>query len=295
MEQYQRDEDFVPVVYSEDEKAFLTKIKSEMENARNVRDEAHVEFDDMSYLKFYEFNAKAGNGYIAPKANKEDVRTTTGTTLEKKNTLMSNILNLNLDPAINAYEKSNIHVTEIGDTMASMVKKSWNMERPIFDVKEVQILDELLTQGTVFVKDELISFKLPVKTVKSMDFSDMKKIEWNESMGKVTEMMNTRLLSGPNVYLGNFSEPYMQLQPYVVVRTVLSRSEARAIYGDWDRWKNVPHKFESDNDDKAYNNWTLEAYHDDYVEVLEYMTKWDNNYMVLLNGTMMFPVKFQDR
>ena len=289
----QNDSDFVPVEYSEEEMQFRTKIIKEMEDARNIRNQAHVEFDDMTYLEFYEFNAKAGNSYLRPKSNSQDVRTTTGTTLEKKNTLISNILNLNLEPTIQAYDKTNRFINELGDTMLNLVKKTYEIEDPRLEVKDLFILNELFDQGTVFVEDSVSQFRIPNKTVKEFDFTDLQKVKWEERLATVTTTMTTTLLSGPNVYLGNFNEPHITKQPYIITRKVLHRSEAYSKYGEWERWKSVPVSLESKYEDIAvpYNDWTLEEYEQDYVEELKYYNKWDNNYMIMLNGVMMFPVK----
>ena len=57
-------------------------------------------------LDWHEKNAKAANAYIPPKKNKTDTRIVTGTTQEKGITLLSALLNYNLEPNISAFDKT---------------------------------------------------------------------------------------------------------------------------------------------------------------------------------------------
>lgn len=284
----------LPVQYTQEEIDFRSDIIEKMERAREIRNQEHPEFDDMDYLTYYEKNAKAGNGYIQPKTNKQEVRITSGITREKKNTLLANILNLNLEPNILAIDDENLPLTEFSRTIETLEKKSRNGEKPNFQNQWIYILNEFLDQGTVAAKDSYVEFSLPDKEAKNFNFDDLKKLDWTTKIQKKYSCFQTQLISGPNIYLGNFRQPHIQLQPYVITRRLIPRPEAQAIYGKWERWKNVPdqlsHYSESDTS-IPYNDWTLENYEKGFVEELEFFDKWSNNYMILLNGVLMFPVR----
>src|SRR5690606_453725 len=91
--------------YSDEERKYLDKLMKLAAFAREQRDDTHAELDDMDYVTYYETNAKAAGSYMEPKRNKEDTRIVTGTTHEKENTLLSSLLNYNLEPDITAYNE----------------------------------------------------------------------------------------------------------------------------------------------------------------------------------------------
>jgi hypothetical protein len=157
--------------YSEEEKEFRSRIYFEMERAKDQRSADFPEFDDMDYVTYWESNAKAANSYIPPKTDDQDVRTTSGTTLEKKNTLLTSILNLSLEPDVEAFDQNDEELEELGTVMEDLIRKSREIED--YDQKKVRIYDELLTQGTVFVEEQYKEFRLPQKEVESYDFREL--------------------------------------------------------------------------------------------------------------------------
>ena len=282
---------------SPDELLFRSNIISQIESARNQREQSHAEFDDQTFTQYWESNAKAANSYIAPKINEFDVRTTTGTTKEKGNTVLSSLLNFNLEPVIEAYDKDNLAVYELGTVMQDLIKKSRKVENPEYDFKRILIYNELIAQGTVFVEDTQVEYRLPTKTVKDFEYIDGKfsDFNWEEGIDKVYKSCETNLVNNLSVYLGNIKEFELTNQPYVVVRKLITRSEAQSVYGSWSRWDNVPTKITKvageSEDGLKYNMWTLEELEKGLVEEIKYYNKWTNDFMIILNGVPMFPVK----
>ena len=280
--------------YNDIEASFRSDIIVSMENAKEQRSQSHVEFDDMDYVTYWTTNAKAANAYIPPKVDEQDVRTTSGTTLEKKNVLLTSILNLNLEPDIEAYDKSDNHIEELGTLMEDLIKKSRKIEN--YDEKRIDIYNEFLSQGTVFLEDRYLEFQIPGKDVESFGLDDVWGIKWKKKIDKIYKECSSILITGLNVYLGNIREPDIQKQPFIVLRRLISASEAKSIYGKWKRFENVPTKLEKLNsnekvDNVEYNNWTLESFKKNMVEEVRYMNRWTNDFMILLNGVMMFPVR----
>jgi hypothetical protein len=114
-------------------------------------------------------------------------------------------------------------------------------------------------------------------------------------MDKMYQYCDLNILIGLNVYLGNIREPSIEKQPYLFTRKLLSRPEAESLYGKWSRWPSVPllkrDFFAINSDYRPYNNWTLTGFRENFVEEIKFYDKWNNNFMVMLNGTCMFPVK----
>ena len=142
----------ISVDYSEREIAYRDYLIKRLTTAKNQRDTEHTEFDDMDFYTWYEENKKAANAYIPPKKNKSDTRIVTGTTQEKGITLLSALLNYNLEPNIEPFDRQDMPIRELGENMEDMVKKSRIMED--YDDKRVLIYKDLLDQGTCFVEEQ---------------------------------------------------------------------------------------------------------------------------------------------
>ena len=281
------------VEYSAIELEFRQDLIDKMVDAKDQREQRYIQFDDQTYLEWRKGNQKARNAYIAPKVNEEDIRTTSGTTREKTNTMLSYLLNLNLGSTVIAYDGQDKKDAELGVVATDLITKSYKLEPEDYDTKMLLLCDEFLTHGDVFAEDTPVEFSIPDKEIISFG-ENFKDIKWEEKEGKISKYLCTHLIDGANVYLGNIKEPIIENQPYIITRRLIPRSEAKSIYGKWERWKNVPHQLTITEDDSAnampYNNWTLEAFKQNYVEELKFQCKWSNDYMVMLNGVMMFPV-----
>ena len=76
----------------------------------------------------------------------------------------------------------------------------------------------------------------------------------------------------------------------------MTRNEAKAMFGGWPRWENVPKKVTSFDPLQGplteYKDWTLESITDDQCEILQYQNKWTNEYYIMVNGVLMLPVGF---
>lgn len=268
----------------------------EAEQAKTNREQTHVEFDSMTYQQYWESNAKAANGYIYPKINKQDVRITTGTTREKKNTLLSNLINYDFTVNIEAYDKDDHGVIELGDVMADLVRKSRDLEKPIYDEKQVLYINELLNQGNVCIEDNYIEYTKPDRNIIGKLGNKLDEMTWtNDKPDQDFAYCNTEMIVGLNVYFGDIRQPNIEMQPYIFTRKLISRAQAEAMYGQMERWQHVswaPKKIiEDGSDTKDFNNWTLETYEFGLVEVLKYYNPWTNCYMLMLNGVPMFPVR----
>jgi len=110
-------------------------------------------------------------------------------------------------------------------------------------------------------------------------------------------MCKSTLISGTKVYLGNMREFHMANQPFVFTKEIIPYRKAESIYRNWERWEHVPKKIrkttESDGSDETiYTDWSLDGVDKDMVEIIKYQDKWNNEYMILVNGVMMLPVGF---
>ena len=285
-----------PVKYTDKEAEYRGNLYQKLTSAKNQRDNKHIEFDDADYLTFYDGNAKAANSYIRPKNEEEDTRIVSGTTQEKEGSLLSSLLSYNFELDINAFDKTNLEISELGSTMQDLVKKSREIEG--YEEKRRLIYKEGLDQGTAFIEEswyEELQVKKNLKKINWAKGVDIKDINWGEEVKKVSEECRSHLLCGKHVYLGNIKEFLINEQPYLFTIDKVPYSRAAAMFHNWERWKYVPRKLVEaapDNKEYGFNDWTILAQEEDVVEIVRYQNKFSNEFMILCNGVMMLPTGF---
>ncbi len=286
------------VKYTEEEIKFRSNLIARLLQARFMRDRNHPELDMMTYIQYYESNKRKDLSFLIPKKNRQDVRIVTGTTREKDSTLLSSLLDLNLNPSVTAFDIDDRIVNELGDNMSDLVKKSreiedWESLRPI-------VYRELISQGDVFVQDLHVQEFRPMPVHKAEwdpAYNPISKFEVRRRLEKVFDGCKARMINGKKIYLGNIRAEYIKDQPLVAVLNIYPRTTAAGIYSGWERWKHVPYKLDTINtywdDGKTYKDWNLVAL-SDYDKVAEIMI-YDpilNLFQIMLNGVMMLPINY---
>lgn len=277
--------------YTDAEETYLKGLRLQMENARNVRDNQRDEWDGMDYSTNYELNERAANTFIKPKKNREDTNFQSGTIRQKLFAILSSLVNLNLSGDISAFDKDGLRVQALGDAMEDVILKTNELDND--DEKKYVRQYELLKQGTVFVEEIWDERKKKSKTGAKFT-GEVKGTTWNTRIKKAFSRPVRNVIPGPNVYLGDITKYDMSDQPFVFTADTMPYEEARMIFGEWERWPNVPRKLERFDPAEKINifrlNWRLLENRDDQVEVLRYQDKWNNEFAVLLNGVLMTPV-----
>lgn len=284
------------VKYTDEESQYFGDLIIRIEKSRRQRQSSYSELNDMDYQRYYDSNQRAANSYMAPKKNRSDVRVVMGTTEEKENSLLSAVLNYNLEPTIFTYDDFNMEDKELGNVMEKLVAKSRELES--WEEKRVLIYKEALDQGNVFVDEQWIEDVKIQKKIKNINWADgvkIKDIKWETKEVIEEGMCQSRLIAGDKVYLGNIREVDIKKQPYIFTKDRISYAEAATIYGNWERFKYVQKRvvyFNNQNDITGYRVWTLEDLENGMVEVVKYQDKYSNEFMLILNGVMMLPIGF---
>jgi len=281
--------------YSEEETAYRSLLIKELTEARLQWNSAHRELNDMNGQEYYDSNLRAANSYIPPKKNSEDTRIVTGTTEEKSSTLLSALLNYNLEADILAFDEENLEIDELGANMEDLIKKSRELED--YDARRPLLYKELLDQGTVFVEELWIEETKIEKKLKDVDWSSgvkIKNIKWTEKDAPGFVGCQTRLIRGDKVILGNMHEFEIKKQALVATIDVVPYAQAEAIYKGWERFAFVPkHVVRTvETEDSSYRSWTLEQQKEGFVEILKVYKPFSNEFMIMLNGVMMLPCGF---
>lgn len=287
--------DWKPVVLNKDELDDINGIMLSLNAARDMRDRPQPELDDMTPVQYYESNRKKDLSYIPPKLNKGDVRIVNGLTREKDTTLLSTVLNMNLEPDITGFDSDNLMVAELGDNMGDMVKKSREIED--YDRKRPIIYREMIAQGDVFVQETF------VEDFRNMPITDL---DWDPKVNGVSDFSMqerlkrlfsgcaVRMINQKKIYVGDIRKEYIQDQDVVAVMNIYSRQEAFSRYAFWERWANVPTTIDTTQffalDGSLYKSWNLVrlANQDQVAEIMVYRPKL-NRFQILLNGVPMLP------
>lgn len=275
-------------------RGFLLRV---LEQDRNNREQPHDEFNGMSYTQRYIENFKAGNSYTPPRKNPEDTSIVTGTTREKKNAIINSVLGLVFDTTFRAFDTNNLEDQQLGEAMSDCVFQANQIEQ--WDERKIYAYDEMATQGDVFLQDNWVDeVRIDKKKIKLSEVTSETFKDFNAAQSMKVTFSGPRrsVLPGTQVYLGNIRQPVISLQPRIFTRQVISYNEAKSIYGNLPRFKNVPRDLvqteTADDSDHFGFNWRLETMDKEMVEVLIYQDKFNDEFQILLNGVMQLPMGF---
>ena len=277
--------------YSTTEETYIKGLRIRMETARNQRDQAHDAFDGMSYAQWYDLNEKTANTFIALKKNKEDTNFQSGTVRQKLFALLAGLVNLNLSGDISAYENEGLEVQSLGDAMEDIILKTNEYDGD--EEKKLLRQYELLKHGTVFVEEVWDKRTKKSKKLSKKFDGKVSGAEWTEKLEDAFARPSRHLVSGLNVYLGDISKYDMGEQPFIFTVETKPYDEAKTLFGEWERWDNVPRALQEFNpaENEGLNpNWRILELQKDHVEIVRYQDKWNNEFAVVLNGVLMTPI-----
>ena len=299
----------VDQIYSEEDKEYLSFLENRLATAKRVRSQAFPEFNNKTYRQYFEENEKIANTYhLGEKKNEDDVVVSAGTIEQKLDALLSNINNLNLTPEVFAFDRQNNRIASLGRALEDIIHDTEIREGADGggdEEKKMLRQRELLKQGTAFVQEEwLKTWEMKKKISRKYNgefkgFADA--ISGNLEM--VFEGPSRTQLYGPNVYLGDITEFYMDHQPYIFVVIHKNYQLARKRYGKFENWKFVQagkipatNQASGANDNQVNtifdNKWRLTDLKKDEVEIILYQDQERDEFQILINGVLLLPIGF---
>lgn len=295
----------VPIeqIYSDTDKDYLnTWLQSRLESAKKQKEAPYPELNGKTYYQIYEENENIANTNLPAKKNDDDVIVSAGTIESKLDSLLANINGLDLSPQVMAYDKENNLINELGVALQDTIMMSEETDggdEGGDEEKKILRQRELLKQGTVFVQEEWLRIFETKKVLKEKykgQFSDFKDM-WTSSEELVFEGPGRTLLYGPNVYLGNITEFFMEKQPYMFVVINRDYEIAKKKYGNFANWKYVkqgPVATSVSQDARTiYDNaWRLTELQNNQVEIVIYQDQGRDEFQIIINGVLMLPVGF---
>lgn len=295
-------EDFQPEkLYSETDKEYCGYMQKRLSRAKDQRNQIYPEFDGKTYTQDFDENIKIANTKLAPKKNEDDVIVSAGTVESKLDSLLSHVNNLDLGPEVISYDRENNRIQELGLALTDTIFYTEQRDGgELAGDKEKKLLRqrELMAQNAVFVQEEwLRTFERKKKLTEkySGQFKDWK--NWNENLELVFEGPSRTLLHGPNVYLGDITEYFMEKQPYFFVVIHQHYDIAKTKYGKFENWKFVKKgrviDAVTEEQKTIYDNkWRLTEVADEQVEIILYQDKPNDEFQIIINGVMMLPIGF---
>lgn len=237
--------------------------------AKQQREKQWEYFDDLTYEQDYYLNKRALNTYLRPKKNDDEVRVNTGVTEKRIESVANELISMNLQPEVRAYDENDHEIEELGDAFSDLVKRTNEIEQD--DDKYADAILELLSQRAVFIEETYID-----------------RIVGRDNSKRKIQRCEKRILSGLQVYLGNIRLPHYRFkeQPYIVKYERVTYREAEQRYGKQKNWEYVTAGNQAVyGDNFSYRMAPLES---DEVEILHYMSYPDDEYQVMVNGVMLW-------
>lgn len=190
--------------YDEDEQKYLGNLQKRLEQTKNLREQPHPEFDDMTYTQYWQKNEDLANIKIKPKINKQDIQFQTGTLRTKLFAFLSSLLGLNLSGDISAYDKNDMKIGALGNAMEDIIEKTDDLDND--EEKKMLRQYEMLKQGDAFIEeiwdDRWIIEKQPVENYTGQ----FRGVKINKKEVKKIGRPVRNIISGLQVYLGDLTK-----------------------------------------------------------------------------------------
>lgn len=289
--------------YKAEDKVYLDSfLKTRLERARQQYQVTWPILNNKTPLQIYDENEKIANTILPPKKNDDDVIVSMGTIEAKLDALLSNIANLDLESEVFCYDRENNPLNELATGLSDTIKLTEEHDgndEGGDEEKKLLRQRELLKQGTVYVQEEwmrLFETKKKLSEDYNGQFADWD--GWSEETKLVFEGPGRTLLYGPNVYLGDITQFFMEKQPFIFALITLPYDVAKAKYGSFENWKYVkrgafPVETNTMLQQSIFDNrWRLTDVKTDQVEIIIYQDQTRDEFQVLINGVAMLPIGF---
>ncbi len=255
---------------SEELESQIHMIIDRAQRARDAREDKHREFDGLPYMDDYQANLDAKNTYLTPKKNDDEVRVNTSTTEKKLEAMVNELLSMNLQHEVLAFDHRDRQISGLGKDFEDIVTRTNKIEKEEDEWKE--IVYELVSQRAVFVKEV---------------FEEKETRDKNRKH----RMAKKQLIPGRKIFLGDINIPIHRLdeQPYIIEYDRVYYSQAEALFGDNDNWEFVQpggtknEEFAGDD----YYDWRMFELKENEAEIIRYYSVPDDEYQVIVNGIPM--------
>jgi len=279
-------------------KAYLDDIQRKMEDSEREKTRGRIELNGLNIYQYYNENERIANTLsggkktIDPKEGKINVKT--GAPESKLESVVANLISLNLGTNVEAYDENNIREIELGMAMEDIIEEL--DERTLDRELQYSRFLELMKQGTAYVEVLWDKDLRKKKILKNKNWKgEFLKYEGHlEKLEVAYEGPRRKLMYGPHVWLGSYTIYDMERQPYIFSMEKISSSECKARFGQFENYKFVKNKaseFNKDNGKSIYeNNWTLTDYKEGIFEIIKFQDVYNDHIQIFVNGVPMMPM-----
>lgn len=284
---------------SDAEKQYHNDTMPLLRSWRDNRDKARVEWNMLRYPEWIEMCRKTALAYVPPAENSDDIRLNSGLTRQKISTEVDVVMTQNFEATAKAFDKEDIFIDHLGETLSDMKIKSDEIEKWIDNRRAVY--EGMSTFGSFYTM-EIQKFVTDVKKTKlSITQLGNMDAKWDE-MPKISKpQFQTLTLEPTMVLFADMRITDIQKQPGVAFARIISDAEAQTRYGSWERWPFVPTAQHASQSDELSD--ILTTYRNDYsvshtlaegeVEEVWVMRSlpFGNELTIYLNSIPMLPIK----
>lgn len=294
IEDEEKKESWLMPSYSEEESKYLSNLQKKLESAKTLREQPLPEFGDMTYTQYWQKNEDLANTKLKAKINKQDVQYSSGTLRTKLFAFLSSLQGLNLAGDISAYDESDILLTTLGHAIEDIIDKTDELDED--EEKKLLRQYELLKQGHVFVEEIWDEKWITEKPSIDNYNGKFRGVKIKPKEVKTPGQPARNIICGLNVYLGDLRKYLISEQPYIFTAQTMRYEEAEKIYKGFEMWQYVSRTLRpwSGDSDKAMsqNAWRLMDTRENWVEIIKYQDKPNNEYQIIINGIPMLPIGF---
>lgn len=265
---------------SEEETKYRGFLLRRLMSARDMREQPHRDFDGLTYSDDYQANHDAAISYLTPKKNDDDVRINTATTEKKVEAVMNELLSMNIQHEVHAYDQYDKKLRSLGEDFEHIVTKTNTIEKE--DDMWADMIRELLTQRAVFVKEKLVERTVYDKQSKTKKYT-IKRCE------KV-------VVPGKKVFLGSLNIPAYKFneQPYYFEYDRTDYQTAKTMFQSkypekWAQVKPGGTLSTSITDEESFFNFRVSDCTNEEVEILYYYDYPNDEYQIIVNSVPMLP------
>lgn len=249
-----------------------------LKRARDERAMNRKEFDGSTFELDYERNRETLFSFLRPKKNDDDVRVNSGTAEKKIELMLNELISMNFQPEIRAYDKNSLALDEMSRDLTDMVRKT-NDQETDDDVWQ-ELYQDLLSQRIAFGEERI----------------EEEEPDYAKKSGLYTRKYACkRRLSPLQVYVADMYLPAYRLQeqPYIVIYDRMLYEEGEQIYGENENWKYVKPGTQLHEEYAAFFKFRFSTLRDREIEVITILTRVGKKIelMRIINGVMMYAPK----
>lgn len=284
------------LTYSPEAERYINFRRRRLIAARDIRDSEHQEMDDMTFLRWYDACKRADDQYVAPRKNKQDTSLNMGTVRDKDTSLVEYASKYDFEPVAQVFNDADDMLEDLAETTEDLVRKSLMLEEAAAKMKLVY--RSMVAYGTAMVED-LWTERWQVEKDFGTNTAAMgsTKAEWTDRPVKLADGCQMKLWDLRKIYFGDLRKFFLngpQGQPYMFTVEYESYDVCKQIFGDWDRWVNVPttvvYTPEASTATVFQSWWTIRPITPNYVEIVRYYDPVANEFAITLNGVDMLPI-----